>query len=69
MRTTGIKCKVLDKYFLGDTWEYKVVNKNIAYAKNKKNKSDIKVNESVKLNIDVKNISFFKIKNLLLLYK
>ena len=28
----------------------------------KTNKSDIKVNESVKLNIDVKNISFFKIK-------
>ena len=57
---SGIKCRVLDKYFLGDSWEYKVlIKKTFPMLKIKTNKSDIKVNEFVKLNINTKKILVF----------
>ena len=56
----GVKCKVLDKFFLGDVWEYKVSVKNkLPILKIKTNKSDIKINEFVTLNIDTKKILVF----------
>jgi len=56
----GLKCKVLEKAFLGDSWEYKVsINKKLPSFKIRTDKSDIKKNTLVRLKINTKKILVF----------
>ena len=56
----GVKCKVLDKSFLGDIWEYKVsIKKTWPVLKIRTSKSNIKINEFVRLSINAKKILVF----------
>ncbi len=56
----GVKCKVLDKFFLGDIWEYKVsIKKTFPVLKVRTSKSDLKINEFARLSINTKKILFF----------
>ena len=56
----GLKCKVVDKFFLGDIWEYKVlIKKTLPTLKVRTSNSDIKINEFVGLSINTKKILVF----------
>ncbi len=56
----GVKCKVLEKSFLGDMWEYKVlIKKTFPILKIRTSKSNIKINDFARLNINTKKILVF----------
>ncbi|MBV68680.1 MAG: hypothetical protein CMJ08_02640 [Pelagibacterales bacterium] len=56
----GLKCKVVDKFFLGDIWEYKVlIKKTLPALKVRTSNSDVKINEFVGLSINTKKILVF----------
>ena len=56
----GVKCRVLEKSFLGDSWEYKVIiNKKFPLFKVRTSKSHIEKNEFIRLKINTKKILVF----------
>jgi len=56
----GLKCKVVEKSFLGDSWEYKVtINKHLPLLKIRTNKGNIQKNKKANLKVDTKKILVF----------
>ena len=56
----GLKCRVLEKSFLGDSWEYKVIiNKKFPLLRIRTDKGHIEKNDFVKLKINTKKILVF----------
>ena len=56
----GIKCRVLEKSFLGDSWEYKViVNKRLPLIKVRTDNGNIEINKFVNLTVNTKKILVF----------
>ena len=56
----GLKCRVLEKSFLGDSWEYKVIiNKKFPLLRIRTDKGYIEKNDFVKLKINTKKILVF----------
>lgn len=56
----GLQCKVIEKSFLGDCWEYKVIiNKHLPLLKIRTNKGNIEKNKIVSLKVDTKKILVF----------
>jgi len=56
----GLQCKVVEKFFLGDSWEYKVtINKHLPLLKIRTNKGNIQKNKKANLKVDTKKILVF----------
>ncbi len=57
---SGLKCKVLEKSFLGDSWEYKVViNKKLPALKVRTENGNLEKNNVVNLKVNTKKILVF----------